>query len=245
MFKMKITFDLIRKVYLILASLTNLVTFIVVILCTSPSYKYFIEYTTLSRFFINLYTLMLLLILFLHTIYPKVLCGIIVKNMSFLSYNKGKIAIHFILSTMYWSTDHIPHFLFAAISFVSTLGMLIFEIIFDCNILGENTQIINVINEAKNLAKNRNINNNININVNKNEEINKDNKDKIKESISAMNNNKSNSNDIDNGKEKENNINGMEIIENGLNDKNVNMEENGEKKENVQNNGLIIEEKLD
>lgn len=147
--KLKFSFELVKKIYCILAGATNLVTYLVVIFCTNPSSEKFVEYTTLSRFFINFYTLLLLTILLLHSIYPNIICGIFSKNMNILSSNKGKITIYFIVSSMYWSTDSVPHFLYAAISFVATLGMLICEIVFDCEILkGKNFDTINTVNNS-------------------------------------------------------------------------------------------------
>ena len=210
MLKMKCTFGLIKLIYFILSGLTNLITFIVVILCTNSNSNNFIEYTTLSKFFINLYTLVILILLLIHTIYPKIFYNFIAKNMNIMSSNKSKIAVYLILSSMYWSTDNIPYFLYAAISFVSTFGMMIFEIIFDCAIINGQENISEIIKASKNIT-NAIIVKDIEITSKKNKI---DKKDEIK--------NENNNNEINNDINDNNNIN--------INDNNKN--------ENINNNAI-------
>ena len=164
---MKITFALIKKIVTILSTAISFFSFIVINLCTNIKSPNYIEYTDLSKFFLNLYIGLLLFLIFIHSIYPKIYnftdrIGIIISN-------RGKMVLMTTIIIMYFSTDSLPQQLFGMISFVCVLALLLAESFLNCEILEQkplmNEKIVN--NANKNISQvvitttNNAINNNV------------------------------------------------------------------------------------
>lgn len=157
---MKINFTSLKKIYFIASGYINLFAFLISIFSTNSKSETFKEFTTLSRFFINLYTLLMLTILAIHLTNPQIICGFIIKNMNLLSTNKGKIIVYYIISVMYWSIRAKPQLFFAATSFITTSVMLLIEILTnlkkknlvqkDMKIEIKNSEIVNSVSPVKN-----------------------------------------------------------------------------------------------
>ena len=113
------------------------------------------EYTNLSRFFSNLYIIIILLILLVDSISPKCIPNILSVNISILTKSKGKIIIIISIGCLFWTSNNFPHVLFGVINFISVFVLILCEFIFDCKILKKIDQenIINnelIINNGNN-----------------------------------------------------------------------------------------------
>ena len=132
---MKLTYELIKKIISILSLSTSLGAFLVTTLCTNTKSPTFIEYTDLSKFFLNLYILILLILMLFHSIYPKMVCSIFTNRLGIITSSKGKITILVFIMIMYFSTESLPQKLFGMISFVSTLAFFLSELFLNCETL--------------------------------------------------------------------------------------------------------------
>ena len=145
---MKMNFELIKQIITILSTGTCLVSFIVTTLCTNPKSPNFIEYTDLSKFFLNFYIFILLLICFCHAAYPKLVCSFITNRLGIIVTDRGKIVLIASIIVMYFSTESMPQKLFGMISFVSVFGLYLADLILNCNILKQRPLIHNLGNNS-------------------------------------------------------------------------------------------------
>ena len=155
---MKYNFPLILRIISILSIGTIFFSFIITNLCTNVKSPNFIEYTSLSKFFINFYIFVILLLCLLHSIYPQIICQILISGFGIISTTKGKIIIICIIDVMYFSTENLPKKLFGMITFVSNLALLLGNLIFNCEILNQKAE-----EENNEVSQNKNIVNAIEI----------------------------------------------------------------------------------
>ncbi len=155
---MKYNFPLILRIISILSTGTIFFSFIITNLCTNVKSPNFIEYTSLSKFFINFYIFVILLLCLLHSIYPQIICQILISGFGIISTTKGKIIIICIIDVMYFSTENLPKKLFGMITFVSNLALLLGNLIFNCEILNQKAE-----EENNEVSQNKNIVNAIEI----------------------------------------------------------------------------------
>ena len=155
---MKYNFPLILRIISILSTGTIFFSFIITNLCTNVKSPNFIEYTSLSKFFINFYIFVILLLCLLHSIYPQIICQILISGFGIISTTKGKIIIICIIDVMYFSTENLPQKLFGMITFVSNLALLLGNLIFNCEILNQKAE-----EENNEVSQNKNIVNAIKI----------------------------------------------------------------------------------
>ena len=132
---MKNCFYTIKKVIQILVFALNLISFIIMILLTDYKKNNYIQYTHLPKTISNLYIISIFLILLLHSIYPKILCPILIDNLSFLKKDISKMIINLSIGILYWSSNNNPQLVFGIISFVSSFALFLCEFIFQCRIL--------------------------------------------------------------------------------------------------------------
>ena len=144
---MKIDFDLILRIISILSLGTSFFSFIVTTLVTNTKSPNFIEYTDLSKFFLNLYVFLILLICLIHSIYPKIVFTFITEGFGIITSIKGKIILSLAIDIMYYSTDNLPQKLFGMISFVSVLALFLGDLVLNCEILKQPSEESN--NETK------------------------------------------------------------------------------------------------
>ena len=149
---MKYNFPLILRIISILSTGTIFFSFIITNLCTNVKSPNFIEYTSLSKFFINFYIFVILLLCLLHSIYPQIICQILISGFGIISTTKGKIIIICIIDVMYFSTENLPKKLFGMITFVSNLALLLGNLIFNCEILNQKAE-----EENNEVSQNKNI----------------------------------------------------------------------------------------
>ena len=155
---MKYNFPLILRIISILSTGTIFFSFIITNLCTNVKSPNFIEYTSLSKFFTNFYIFVILLLCLLHSIYPQIICQILISGFGIISTTKGKIIIICIIDVMYFSTENLPKKLFGMITFVSNLALLLGNLIFNCEILNQKAE-----EENNEVSQNKNIVNAIEI----------------------------------------------------------------------------------
>ena len=163
-------FELIKQIITSISTGTCLVTFIVTTLCTNTKSPNFIEYTDLSKFFLNFYIFILLLICFCHAIYPKLVCALITNRLGLIITDRGKIVLIASIIVMYFSTDSMPQKLFGMISFVVVFGLYLADLLLNCDTLKQKPLIYNTgRNNTKNLdviiTNKENVANVININL--------------------------------------------------------------------------------
>ena len=132
---MRVTFELIKQIITILATATSFVSFIVTTLCTNKNSPNFIEYTDLSKFFLNLYIFILLLLILCHSIYPKMVCKIFIDRIGIIASDRGKIVIITTIIIMFFSTESMPQKLFGMISFVAVFVLYLADLLLNCETL--------------------------------------------------------------------------------------------------------------
>lgn len=130
---MELTFSLIKKVLQTLALLTELISYIVTISIRKPKSPHFIEYTHLCRGIIDLYILLILLLFLVHTMNPKLICNFLSKKIGFITSDKCKILISFLIAVSFFSANNKPQLVFGMIIFVSSLALYVIEFIFNCD----------------------------------------------------------------------------------------------------------------
>ena len=133
---MKLTLNLIKKGISIMSTGAILLTFLISILSTNTKSPNFIEYTDLSKFFLNLYMFIILALIFCHTIYPKIICSIFTKRFAIITTEKGKLILLSAILIMYFGTGSTPQKVFGIIAFLATFGLFISKY---CNSFKKNT----------------------------------------------------------------------------------------------------------
>ena len=136
---MKFSIDLIKKSITIICTGIILLTFILTTLNTNKKSPNFIEYTDLSKFFLNLLIFFLLTLIFIHSINPKIVCSIFIKRFGFLSTQKGKLILLSAISIMYFGTGSLPQKIFGLISFLTTFSLFLSEYFFKCKMPKKNS----------------------------------------------------------------------------------------------------------
>ena len=160
---MKINYDIILRIIAILSTGTAFFSFIVTTLVTNTKSPNFIEYTDLSKFFLNFYIFLILLLCFFDSLYPKIICSTITKSFSIISSYKGKIIVCGAIDIMYYSTDSLPQKLFGMISFVATLALFLGVLVFNCKILKQQAVEENNNNNENNSERSCDSKNSFNI----------------------------------------------------------------------------------
>ena len=146
---MKINYELILRIVSILSTGTCFVTFIVTTLVTNTKSPNYIEYTSISKFFLNLYIFLILLLCLIHSIYPSLKFPMITEGLSIITTIKGKIILSLAIDIMYYSTESLPQKLFGMISFVSILALILGDLVLNCQILKQQPLEDNNNNDTK------------------------------------------------------------------------------------------------
>ena len=126
------------KIQLLVATL-NLVSYLITTILTSEKKPGYIEYTSLSKYCPIIYSFVILILLFLHSLYNKLLCSIIKDNLSIFVNDQGKIILNLSIGVLYWSCDNTAQLVFVLINFVSSFALFLCEFIFNCDTLKYNT----------------------------------------------------------------------------------------------------------
>ena len=162
---MKINYDLILRIISILSVGTSFFSFIVTTLVTNTKSPNFIEYTDLSKFFLNFYIFLILLLCLLDSLNLNFFCTTITHSFGIISTIKGKMILMGTIDVMYYSTDSLPQKLFGMITFICVLALLLADQVLNCKILKQ--KAIDENNENNNNINDRNNNTIDAMNVNK------------------------------------------------------------------------------
>ena len=127
---MKLNYPKIKKFLQIGLFAIDLVIFILVIFNTNSKSKNYKEYTGSSKFFLDIYIIVIYLVLILVTVYPKLLYYRIKKYILIIFTDKGKVIISFLISLIYWFARNKPQFVLGIILTISSILLLIYEFIF-------------------------------------------------------------------------------------------------------------------
>ena len=127
---MKLNYPKIKKFLQIGLFAIDLVIFILVIFSTNSKSKNYKEYTGSSKFFLDIYIIVIYLVLILVTVYPKLLYYRIKKYILIIFTDKGKVIISFLISLIYWFARNKPQFVLGIILTISSILLLIYEFIF-------------------------------------------------------------------------------------------------------------------
>ena len=127
---MKVDYPKIKKFLHIGIFSIDLLVFLLVIFSTNSSSQNYKEYTGASKFFLDLYIILIYGILIAITIYPRLLYFRIKNHILFIFTDKGKAIISFIISLIYWFARNKPQFVLGIILTITSLILLIYEFIF-------------------------------------------------------------------------------------------------------------------
>ena len=169
-----------RKIQIFTISL-NLLSFIILSLYLENKNLNYCEYTALPKSCSNIYIIMILLLLLLHSIFPSLICKLITENLAIITNNKGKIIILLSIGIQFVTSNNYPHILYATINFVSSFILILCEFMFNCNIGNKMNQNghVNKNNDKQmpnqeNDISNNNNNIHINLIMNKNDSSSND-----------------------------------------------------------------------
>ena len=128
-------FYLIKKYIQIVVFLLNLISYIVIAIIYNKNKAYYSEYSNLPKFTTNIFIIISFLILFIHTVYPQIICSFMKENLEFFFSDRGKIVVNISIGIMFWSCNDTPLLVFEIINFVSSFALFLCEFIFECKIL--------------------------------------------------------------------------------------------------------------
>ena len=114
--------------YKIIFSFDLLINFII-ILYTETNSNNIKEYTGASHLILNIYTIIIFILMTVHSFFPIFKPKIIKTYFNFILIDKGKIIITFLISMIYRFSPSIPYFLLGIILFISSFILFIYEYI--------------------------------------------------------------------------------------------------------------------
>ena len=128
-------FQNIKRKFQILIILLNLICFLMIPFGVNTKDVNYVEYTSLSKSVSNCYITIILLIMLLHSIFPKMMFLGIKDNLSILTSDKGKLVLIIAIGILFWTSNNKIHTFFTVINFITFFVLLLCEYIFDCKIL--------------------------------------------------------------------------------------------------------------
>ena len=127
---MKVDYPIIKKYLQIIVFSLNLFIFLLVLFTTNSNSKNYKEYTSMVKFFLWLYVMLIYTFLIMITIYPGLLYFRLKKEFLFVFTDKGKIIISYSICLIYWFSRNKPQLVYGIISTITTTLLLIYEFIF-------------------------------------------------------------------------------------------------------------------
>ena len=127
---MRLDYPKIKKFLQIGLFSINLFVFLISLFSTNSSSEKYKEYTGASKFFLDLYIILIYVILIVITILPGLIYYRVKKYIIFIFTDKGKIIISFAISLIYWFAKNKPQFVLGIILTISSTLLLIYEFIF-------------------------------------------------------------------------------------------------------------------
>ena len=120
-----------RKIQFVII-LINLICFLIISFYINKKDLNYNEYTNLPKLLSNCYILIILLIMLIHSIYPKIVFFVIKDNFSILTNDRGKVIIILFIGILFWTSNNRIHTLFCIVNFISFFILLLCEYICDC-----------------------------------------------------------------------------------------------------------------
>ena len=130
---MKADYVKIKKYLQIVFFSIDLIIFFIVLFSTNSSNEKYKEYTGSSKFFLDLYIILIYGILIAVTLLPGLLYRRIKKYIVFIFTDKGKIIISYSISLIYWFSRNKPQLILGIILTITSTLLLIYEFIFYFN----------------------------------------------------------------------------------------------------------------
>ena len=127
---MKVDYPIIKKYLQIIVFSLNLFIFLLALFTTNSNNKNYKEYTSMVKFFLWLYVMLIYTFLIMITIYPGLLYFRLKKGFLFVFTDKGKIIISYSICLIYWFARNKPQLVYGIISTITTTLLLIYEFIF-------------------------------------------------------------------------------------------------------------------
>ena len=114
--------------------LLNLICFLMIPFRVNTKDVNYVEYTSLSKSVSNCYIIIILLIMLIHSIFPKIMLFGIKENLSILISDRGKLILIISIGVLFWASNNKIHTFFNVINFLSFFAMLLCEFIFHSKI---------------------------------------------------------------------------------------------------------------
>ena len=127
---MKLDYPRIKKLLHIGIFTIDLLIFLIVLFSTNSSSDKYKEYTDSSKFFLNIYIIIIYSVLILITIIPKLLYYKIKNYISFIFSDKGKAITSAAIALIYWFAKNGPQFTLGVLLTITTIILLVFEFLF-------------------------------------------------------------------------------------------------------------------
>lgn len=126
---MRIDYLKIKKILHIAIFSIDLVIFLLVLFTSSSKSPKFKEYTGVTKFFLDIYIIVIYAALIVIEVYPKLIKTIIKKQFSFMINDKGKVILSFLLSMIFWFSKNKPQLILGILLFLTSLILLVYELI--------------------------------------------------------------------------------------------------------------------
>ena len=133
----------IKRKFQIAIILLNLICFLMIPFGVNSKDVNYIEYTSLSKSISNCYIIIILLIMLIHSIFPKMMLFGIKDNLSILTSDRGKLILIILIGILFWTSDNKIHTFFTVINFITFFALLLCEFIFDCKFLKKSDRNLN------------------------------------------------------------------------------------------------------
>jgi phosphoglycerol transferase MdoB-like AlkP superfamily enzyme len=121
----------------------------------------YVEYTSLSKSVSNCYIIIILLIMLIHSIFPKIMLFGIKENLSILISDRGKLILIISIGALFWANNNKIQTFFTVINFLSFFAMLLCEFIFHSKIAKKYDNKNEINAQEVNISKSHNIDNSL------------------------------------------------------------------------------------
>ena len=149
-----------RKIHFIII-LLNLICFLMILFSVNTKDVNYVEYTNLSKSVSNCYIIIILLIMLIHSVFPKIMFFGIKENLSILISDRGKIILIISIGALFWASNNKIQTFFTVINFLSFLAMLLCEFIFNSKIVKKHDNKNEINAQEINISKSHNIDNSL------------------------------------------------------------------------------------
>ena len=132
-----------KRKFQIVIILINLICFLMIPFRVNSKDVNYVEYTSLSKSITNCYIIIILLIMLIHSIFPKMMLFGIKENLSILTSDRGKLVLIITIGILFWTSDNKIHTFFTVINFITFFALFLCEFIFDCKFLKKSDKNLN------------------------------------------------------------------------------------------------------